>query len=127
MCYLSYHFEQIGFYILLFVFFGGGMLNLLHWNVAKRYLEVKGFSNNAGIVLSCSVLWQFLGVILSIIPDVSTYGYVLLILFMVISSFFLCQFWKVEGLGKYLTVLQLLANIGVIGGLMSLFAQTPEY
>jgi hypothetical protein len=127
MCTPVHSFEQIGFYLLLFVFFGGGMLNLLNWNLAKRYLEVKGFPHNAQFVLSVGVVWQFMGVILSMIPGFSIYGYLLLILFIVVSSFCLCQFWKIEGLGKYTTALQFLTNIGVIGGLMILVAQIHKY
>ncbi|MBY0502042.1 MAG: hypothetical protein K2P93_08615 [Alphaproteobacteria bacterium] len=127
MCYPTQSVEQIGFYLLLFVFLGGGMLNLLNWNLAKRYLEIKGFSKNAQFVLTFAVIWQFMGVILSIVPGFTIYGYLLLILFIGVSSFYLCQFWKIEGLGKYTTAIQFLANIGVIGGLVILAAQVQEY
>jgi len=115
--------EQAGVILLLTVFWGGGLYNLLNWDTARKYLISKGFVNNSSFVLLCAILWQFTGAALAMFPAIAKYGYLLLILFTLFSSFFFYQFWRMQGVERHANFIFFLSNVGVIGGLLLIYSR----
>ena len=126
MHYSAESLEQIGTFLLLFVFWGGGLVNVLSWNTARRYLESKGFVNSSSLVLLVAILWQFIGATLVIVPYTADLGCFLLILFTILANLKFYSFWKMEGLERYINCIFFLSNIGVIGGLLLIWARIHE-
>ena len=112
--------DQIGTFLLLAVFWSVGLYNLLNWNTAKRYLDSKGYNFNTSLILLIAVIWQFGAAVLTVLPSTAEYGCALLILFTLLSSLMFYQFWRMEGLERYVNFIFFLSNMGVIGGLLLL-------
>ena len=115
--------EMLGLALLLTVFWGGALINLFNWNIAKTYAESQGATLYSSFVLAFGIFWQLVGGALLLKPSTAELGCILLILFTVTSSLQFNQFWKKEGLDRYISCLYFLSNIGVVGGLLLLTAQ----
>lgn len=118
---------QIGPLLILIVFFGGGIVNLFNWSTAKKFIESNGFKISSGLILGAAILWQFIGGLLTLNPSTAEVGCILLILFTVLSTLQFYQFWKKEGLNRYMDIIQFLSNLGVIGGLFLLLAHIYQF
>ena len=116
--------EALGSTLLLGVFVGGALINLIYWNNAKEYIRSQGYVNNATFVLIAGVFWQLLGIALLAIPSMVEIGCIVLILFVFVSTLKFYQFWNKEGLDRYKSMLNFLSNLGVMGGLFLLLTQT---
>ncbi|OJW50244.1 MAG: hypothetical protein BGO67_02645 [Alphaproteobacteria bacterium 41-28] len=119
----TYPVEAIGSLLLLTVFIGGALINLIYWNNAKEYVRSQGYTDNANFILFGGVLWQLLGITLLAIPSTALIGCIVLILFVFVSTLQFYQFWDKEGLNRYTNMLNVLSNLGVMGGLFLLLAQ----
>lgn len=114
--------KTLGAVFLLSVFWGGALINIFNWGMAKRYVESQGYTRNAAFILISGVIWQLMGGLLLIRPSTMALGALLLIFFTVISSIQFYPFWRKEGLERYDNLIHFLSNIGVIGGLLLLLS-----
>lgn len=118
-----YTIEQFGPLLLLVVFWGGGLYNILNWQLAKKYLESKGFVFNTQLILLGATIWQIGGATLAAFPSTAEYGCLLLIIFTLLSSFLFYQFWRMSGVERYINFIFFLSNMGLIGGLLLLLGR----
>lgn len=115
-----YTIEQLAHLLLLTVFWGGGVYNILNWDSAQKFLESKGFMFNPSLILLGAIVWQIGGATLAAFPSTAEYGSLLLIIFTLLSSFLFYQFWRMTGVERYINFIFFLSNMGVIGGLLLL-------
>lgn len=119
--------DQIGAFLILIVFWGGSFTNIFYRERAMQFLESKGYTENASLILSIAILWQVVGSILVLNPVTMDYGCILLIVFTMLSSLQFYQFWKMRGVERYINMIFFLSNVGIIGGLLLLLDQSQRH
>ncbi len=121
------NYGQVGAFLVLLVFLGGALVNIFDRERAVQFLESKGYTENAGLVLAIGVLWQIAGSVLILNPTTMIYGCLLLILFTLFSTLQFYPFWKMRGVERYMNIILFRNNLGVMGGLLLLLNQNQHY
>jgi uncharacterized membrane protein YphA (DoxX/SURF4 family) len=117
------YFEEAGFLLVMLVFFLGGFSNLINWKSTKEFIESKRFRFSSSFMAMGAVIWQLLGVALSLTPSLRLYGFLLLILFTLTSSLLFYSFWNMRGVERHVNLILFLTNLGIVGGLVLLIAR----
>lgn len=118
--------DIVGQLLILSVFWGGAIINILNWKTAINYIESRRNLSGNPLILTIGILWQFIGGLFLIDPSTRNLGVISLILFTVTSSLLCYNFWQREGVDKYMNMLPFLSNIGIIGALL-LFLDRPQF
>lgn len=112
--------------LLLIVFWGGALMNIINWTTAKAYVESERVTFYPGFVLASGILWQIIAGLFLFNPYTFQLGCILLILFTFISSLQFHQFWRKEGIERHKSLISFLSNLGVIGGLLLLMSRGED-
>jgi uncharacterized membrane protein YphA (DoxX/SURF4 family) len=117
--------DILGQLLILSVFWGGAIINVLNWKTAINYMESRGMVWSRPFVLLVTIVWQCIGGLFLIIPSTKNTAVTSLILFTILSSFLCYNFWQREGVDRYQNIIPFLSNVGVIGALL-LFLSSPQ-
>lgn len=117
--------DPLGQLLILSVFWGGAIINLLNWKTAIKYFESRRSILGTPLILMLGIFWQFVGGLFFINPSTRNLGVLILILFTAVSSGLCYNFWQREGVDRYANIISFLANIGIIGALL-LFLNRPN-
>lgn len=117
---------NVGYCIMLTVYFSGGIVNLIKWQDAKSFVESRNIKLSSSAVVMISACWQIVSVILLVLPGYRTYGALSLVVFTLTANFLFHSFWQMKGMERYLNQIFFLANLGSIGGIVLLLDALGE-
>jgi uncharacterized membrane protein YphA (DoxX/SURF4 family) len=117
--------DPLGQLLILSVFWGGAIINLLNWKTAIKYFESRRSILRTPFILMLGIFLQFIGGLLFFNPSTRNTGVLVLIIFTAVSSWLCYNFWQREGVDRYRDIISFLSNIGIIGALL-LFLNRPH-